>query len=85
MILLSSWPTHRLFSCVHADSDATHFLSKSEVTRARVALVGFCLQCVVAILSIIVLGDDGEEAAWGTEARDPLVSGQGQATATTPL
>ena len=58
--------------------------------RARVALVGFCLQSIVSILTIIILGDDGEEAAWGTEpglgtARDPLVSGQGQATGTTPL
>ena len=72
-----------------ADSDAKPFLSKREVTRARVALIGFCVQCIVHILTIFVLGDDGEEAAWlgtegalGSSTREPLV---GQAAATTAL
>ena len=74
---------------LRADSDAKPFLSKTEVSRARVALVGFCLQCVVQILTIFVLGDDGEEAAWlgtegalGSSTREPLV---GQDTATSAL
>ena len=69
----------------HADSDAKPFLSKREVTRARVALIGFCAQCIVHILTMFVLGDDGEEAAWlgtegalGSSTREPLV-------ATTPV
>ena len=53
------------------------------------ALIGFCVQCVVHILTMFVLGDDGEEAAWlgtegalGSSAREPLV---GPDTATAAL
>lgn len=33
-----------MYACGCADSDATPYLSKSEVTRARITLVGFAVE-----------------------------------------
>ncbi|CAK0736800.1 hypothetical protein CVIRNUC_000805 [Coccomyxa viridis] len=58
-----------------ADSKATDFMSDTEVTRARVTLIGFCATAAFNAMLIIVLGDDGEPAAYEVlppEATQPL-------------
>ncbi|CAK0736794.1 hypothetical protein CVIRNUC_000804 [Coccomyxa viridis] len=52
-----------------ADSDATMFLSDTEVMRARIALCGYCISAAFSALLIVALGDDGERAQYaGAEA-----------------
>ncbi|CAL8470249.1 g9791 [Coccomyxa elongata] len=59
-----------------ADSDATPYLSKTEVNRARVTLVGFALTSLFTALLMIALGDDGDDAAMepGLGVREPLTT-----------
>ncbi|CAL5218458.1 g139 [Coccomyxa viridis] len=72
---LQMWAANVLLNL--ADSDATDLLGKTEVTRARVTLIGYCATAAFNALLIITLGDDGEPSAYEVlhpDVTEPLVS-----------
>ncbi|CAL5218457.1 g138 [Coccomyxa viridis] len=68
-VVLNLAGTHKLRSSCGSHSDATLFLSSTEVTRAKIALCGYCISAAFNALLIITLGDEGEAGQYaGSEA-----------------